>query len=255
MKKILFMICVICSLSACGVEQVDTGNRGVKTVWGEVKGESLPEGLYFYNPFSTSIHEINCKTVKNIYNFETYTKDVQQAKIDVSINYSVDSTKAHLLFKEVGTYYSNQVIEPKVIQAVKDIIGKWEADNLIANREKATSEVLNILKQTLTVNHINVKNVVLENIEYTPEFERAIEEKQIATQDAIKAKNRTKQVEEEANQKVLAAKAEAESMRIRSQALSQNQNLVSYEAVQKWDGKLPVNIYGSAPIPFINSVK
>ena len=255
MKKILFMICVICSLSACGVEQVDTGNRGVKTVWGEVKGESLPEGLYFYNPFSTSIHEINCKTVKNIYNFETYTKDVQQAKIDVSINYSVDSTKAHLLFKEVGIYYSNQVIEPKVIQAVKDIIGKWEADNLIANREKATSEVLNILKQTLTVNHINVKNVVLENIEYTPEFERAIEEKQIATQDAIKAKNRTKQVEEEANQKVLAAKAEAESMRIRSQALSQNQNLVSYEAVQKWDGKLPVNIYGSAPIPFINSVK
>jgi regulator of protease activity HflC (stomatin/prohibitin superfamily) len=255
MKKILFMICVICSLSACGVEQVDTGNRGVKTVWGEVKGESLPEGLYFYNPFSTSIHEINCKTVKNIYNFETYTKDVQQAKIDVSINYSVDSTKAHLLFKEVGTYYSNQVIEPKVIQAVKDIIGKWEADNLIANREKATSEILNILKETLTVNYINVENVVLENIEYTPEFERAIEEKQIATQDAIKAKNKTKQVEEEANQKVLAAKAEAESMRIRSQALSQNQNLVSYEAVQKWDGKLPVNIYGSAPIPFINSVK
>lgn len=255
MKKILFMICVICSLSACGVEQVDTGNRGVKTVWGEVKGESLPEGLYFYNPFSTSIHEINCKTVKSTYNFETYTKDVQQAKIDVSINYSVDSTKAHLLFKEVGTYYSNQVIEPKVIQAVKDIIGKWEADNLVANREKATSEILNILKETLTANYINIENVVLENIEYTPEFERAIEEKQIATQDAIKAKNRTKQVEEEANQKVLAAKAEAESMRIRSQALSQNQNLVSYEAVQKWDGKLPVNIYGSAPIPFINSVK
>ena len=72
MKKILFMLCVICTLSACGVEQVDTGNRGVKTVWGEVVGESLPEGLYFYNPFSTTIHEMNCKTVKNVYNFETY---------------------------------------------------------------------------------------------------------------------------------------------------------------------------------------
>ena len=42
-------------------------------------------------------------------------------------------------------------------------------------------------------------------------------------------------------------------MRIRSQALSQNQNLVAYEAVQKWDGKLPVNMYGSAPLPFIDS--
>lgn len=255
MKKFLCLFCTILSLSACGVEQVDTGNRGIKTVWGEVVGESLPEGLYFYNPFSTTIHEMDCKTIKNVYSFETYTKDVQQAKIDFSINYSVDSTKAHILFKEVGKYYSNQVIEPKVIQAVKDIIGKWEADNLVANREKATFEILNILKQTLTVNHIKVENAVLENIEYTPEFERAIEEKQIATQDAIKAKNKTKQVQEEANQKVLTAKAEAESMRIRSQALSQNQNLVAYEAVQKWDGKLPVNIYGNAPVPFINAVK
>ena len=50
----------------------------------------------------------------------------------------------------------------------------------------------------------------------------------------------------------MSAQAEAESMRIRSQALSQNKSLVEYEAVQKWDGKLPVNMYGSAPIPFIN---
>ena len=61
-------------------------------------------------------------------------------------------------------------------------------------------------------------------------------------------------IEEEAKQKVLTAQAEAESMRIRSQAISQNQNLIQYEAVQRWDGKLPVNIYGSAPIPFINAV-
>lgn len=255
MKKILCLLCSVYALSACGVEQVDTGNRGIKTVWGEVVGEGLSEGLYFYNPFSTTIHEMNCKTVKSSYDFETYTKDVQQAKITFSINYSVDSTKAHMLFKEVGHYYSSQIIEPKVIQAVKDIIGKWEADKLVANREKATTEILNILKQTLAVNYIKLENAVLENIEYTAEFEKAIEEKQIATQDAIKAKNKTKQVQEEANQKVLTAKAEAESMRIRSQALSQNQNLVAYEAVQKWDGKLPVNIYGSAPVPFINAVR
>ncbi len=94
--------------------------------------------------------------------------------------------------------------------------------------------------------------VVLEDISYSKQFERAIEEKQIATQEAIKARNKTKQIEEEAKQKVMSAQAEAESMRIRSQALSQNKSLVEYEAVQKWDGKLPVNMYGSAPIPFIN---
>ena len=77
----------------------------------------------------------------------------------------------------------------------------------------------------------------------------------VAKQKAEEAKNRTVEVQEEAKQKVLSAEAEAKSMQIRAEALAQNKSLVSYEAVQKWDGKLPVNIYGSAPIPFINAVK
>lgn len=234
-----------------GVEQIDAGNRGVKTIWGEVVGESMPEGLYFYNPISTSIYEIDCKTQNKNFVFDTYTKDVQQAKISFSVNYSVDLNKAHTLFKEIGLDYATKVIEPKVIQSVKDVVGKWEADSLVANREKATEEIKKLLSESLASNYIFIQNVVIEDISYSNQFEKAIEEKQIATQDAIKAKNKTKQIEEEAKQKVLSAKAEAESMRIRSQALSQNQNLVAYEAVQKWDGKLPVNIYGSAPIPFV----
>lgn len=255
MKKILLCGVMCMALTACGVEQIDAGNRGVKTVWGEVQGESLPEGLYFYNLFSSNIYEIDCKTQNVSFEFDTYTKDVQQAKINFSVNYSVDLNNAHTLFKEIGRGYQTKVIQPKVVQAVKDVVGKWEADALVANREKATSEILTLLTESLSKNHILVQNVVIENIEYSPQFEKAIEEKQIATQDAIKAKNKTKQIEEEAKQKVLSAKAEAESMRIRSQALSQNQNLVAYEAVQKWNGVLPVNIYGSAPIPFINTVK
>jgi len=182
-----------------------------------------------------------------------YTKDVQQADLAITVNNSVDDNSAHLLYKEIGMDYKTKVVAPQILKAVKDTIGKWEADLLVSNREKASDEILKSLKESLEPAHILVQGVVIEDINYSTQFERAIEEKQIATQDAIKAKNKTKQIEEEANQKILSAKAEAESMRIRSQALSQNQNLVAYEAVQKWDGKLPVNIYGSAPIPFIGT--
>ena len=253
MKKILLCSFICLGLTGCGVEQIDAGNRGVKTVWGEVQDQSLSEGLYFYNFISNKIYEIDCKTQNISFQFDTYTKDVQQARINFSVNYSVDGNNAHTLFKEIGLNYESKVIQPKVIQAVKDVVGKWEADSLVANREKATEEILSMLSGSLSKNYILVQNVVIEDIEYSTQFEKAIEEKQIATQDAIKAKNKTKQVEEEAKQKVLSAKAEAESMRIRSQALSQNQNLVAYEAVQKWNGVLPVNIYGSAPIPFIGT--
>ena len=254
-KSIFFciLLVIIGAIAFSSVKVVDTGNRGIKTRFGKVVGESLPEGFYIYNPITTTIHEMDTKVHKYTLKMATYTKDVQQADLLISVNTSLEPTKVHLLFQEVGVAYADKVIAPQISKAVKDTIGKWEADALVANRDKATDEIYASLKEALSPYHINTQNVVIENIDYSAQFERAIEEKQIATQDAIKARNRTKQVEEEANQKVLAAKAEAESMRIRSQALSQNQNLVAYEAVQKWDGKLPVNMYGSAPIPFIDS--
>ena len=88
-------------------------------------------------------------------------------------------------------------------------------------------------------------------INYSDVFERAIESKVTAEQEALKAKNKTVQVQEEAKQKVIAAEAEAKSMAIRAKALSQNKSLVQYEAVQKWDGKMPQYMMGNS-VPFIN---
>ncbi len=249
---ILAVILVITGICFSGVTIIDTGYRGIKTRFGEVIGDPLPEGIYFYNPLTTEIKPIDVRVQRIALNMSTYTKDVQQADLSVTINSSVDDNTAHLLYKEIGMDYKTKVVTPQILKAVKDTIGKWEADLLVSNREKASDEILAALKENLAPAHILVQSVVIEDINYSSQFERAIEEKQIATQDAIKAKNKTKQIEEEANQKILSAQAEAESMRIRSEALSKNQSLVAYEAVQKWDGKLPVNIYGNAPIPFIN---
>lgn len=249
---VLAVILVAVGISFSGIKIIDTGYRGVKTRFGEVIGSPLPEGIYFYNPITTEIQGIDTKVQRYTLKMSAYTKDVQQADLTISINSSLDDNMVHLLYQEIGLGYQDKVIAPQILRAVKDTIGKWEADVLVSNREKAAEEILSSLKNSLEPNHILVQSVIIEDINYSSQFERAIEEKQIATQDAIKAKNKTKQVEEEANQKILSAKAEAESMRIRSQALSQNQNLVAYEAVQKWDGRLPVNIYGSAPLPFLN---
>ena len=82
-------------------------------------------------------------------------------------------------------------------------------------------------------------------------FEKAIESKVTAEQEALKAKNRTVQIQEEAKQKLISAEAEAKSMAIRANALTQNKALVEYEAVQRWDGKLPVYMMGDT-IPFVN---
>jgi len=251
---IVGLVLLVAGISISGVKVIDAGFRGVKTRFGQVVGDPLTEGIYFYNPITTDIQAMDTRVQRYSLKMSAYTKDVQQADLQVSINSSLNPAHVHDLYREVGMGYQDKVIAPQIVKSVKDIIGKWEADVLVSNREKAANEILAGLVASLEKYHIDVQSVIIENIDYSSQFERAIEEKQIAAQDAIKAKNRTRQVEEEARQKILSAQAEAESMRIRSEALSKNQNLVAYEAVQKWDGRLPVNIYGSAPIPFINAV-
>lgn len=252
MKKYLVLSLVLLSLTGCG-EQIDTGNRGLKTWWGEIVSQKpLEEGLYFYIPFGGNVIEYEGKTQKFTMDIETYTKDIQTANMQITLNYRLDLDNIINLHREIGQRYEEKVLRPNAEATIKDVIGKWDAANLVANREKATDEIKKDLNVTLSNYYIKISSVSLNNIEYTDAFERAIEAKVVATQKAEEARNRTAEVQEEAKQMVLAAEAEAKSMAIRSEALSKNQNLVAYEAVQKWNGALPVNIYGSAPIPFIN---
>lgn len=99
--------------------------------------------------------------------------------------------------------------------------------------------------------NVIVNSVQLVNIQYLKEFEKSVEDKVVAIQKAVEEKNRTVQVQEKAKQTVVAAEAAAKSMEIRAQALVANAKLVEYEAVQKWDGKLPQYMFGNST-PFID---
>ena len=155
------------------------------------------------------------------------------------------------MYREVGRDYEDKILMPVVEGTIKDVIGKWNAQDLVANREKATNEILEKLQNHLKDNYINVTDFQITAINYSDVFEKAIESKVTAEQDALKAKNKTVQIEEEAKQKLISAEAEAKSMAIRANALTQNKALVEYEAVQKWDGKMPQYMMGNS-IPFIN---
>ena len=256
MKRNLVIVAVaavvlIGAVTGFGIKVIDTGNRGVKTRFGKVVGESLDEGLYFYNPITTKIQELEVRVLKVSGETQTYTKDVQQANIRFAINFSLDKAHVHDVYQTLGLDWQNRVL-PQVIEgSLKATIGKWDAVDLIGNREKATVEAEQAIREGLKDKFIIVNRFEMTNISYENAFEQAVERKVIAIQNASQAKNKTIQIEEEAKQQVISAKAEAESMAIRARALSQNKSLVEYEAVQKWDGKLPQYMMGNS-VPFIN---
>lgn len=248
MKKLLITttaIAALFALSGCG-EVIDTGNRGIKKSFGELVGEPLPEGLYFYNPFTTDIVEMSVMT--RTWNVENtaYTKDVQQAKITFSVNYNLDPAAVMDMFKTVGEDWQTKLVEQAVPAIMKNVIGKYEAVQLVAERNKATTEIEKMLIESLGAQGVIVSRFEITNIDYDDAFEKAVEAKVVAVQNAEAAVNKTKQVQEEAEQTKITATAFAEGMKIKSNALAQNKSLVEYEAVMKWDGKLPQYQLGSA---------
>jgi len=230
---------------------VGVGERGVKVTLGRVSPQSFSEGVHLVTPFISKIKVMDVKTQKNHIETEVYTKDIQQAKISYVINYNLQPENVHNMYRQVGMNYVDTILMPVVEGSIKDVIGKWNAQDLVANRATATADILIKLQNQLKDKYINVTSFQIIDINYSDVFEKAIESKVTAEQEALKAKNKTVQVQEEARQKIISAEAEAKSMAIRAHALTQNKNLVEYEAVQKWDGKLPEYMLGNS-VPFIN---
>ena len=238
-------------LAGCG--QVDSGYTGLKLAWGRVVSEPLGPGLWFYNPIGGSLVTYDCREQRVDFRMNAYTKDVQSAEFQIVVTFALDQSQVVALHNGIGPRYADKILAPAVIGVTKDVVGGWEADRLINGREQATKQIFTQVTEALKGKPVRVSSVVLANIDYSDVFEKAIEDKQVAMQNAIRAKNKTQEIEEEARQKVIAAEAEAKSMQIRGDALKSNPGLVSLEAIQKWDGKAPQTlVIGDAVQPMLN---
>ncbi len=244
---VAFVITILC----LSVYSVAPGNRGVLVTLGEVAPKSYTNGVGFKVPFVSTMYEIDVRTQTFNETTASYTSDVQTATIEYTLTYELVPENVHILFEKVGLDYETKKLVPVLNDVLKDVIGKWQAQDLVANRDQARVAVLKGLKERLDGDFFTHITFQFINIDYSDNFEKAIENKVIAEQKAQEAANYTRRVREEAEQKLISAKAEAEAMEIKSQALAKNKGLVEYEAVQKWDGKLPTYMGGNS-VPMIN---
>lgn len=244
---------LLLSLGMCSMETVENGTTGVVVSYGEATGTVEP-GLHFVNPLGTKIVPISNQQIRWDSTTSAYTKDVQQADIAFTITYSLAPDKVLWTYKNIGEDWPTAIIPQVAEQSIKDVLGQSEAvKDAINNRAAIQQKIRTILTQTLARRNVIVHGFELRDISFSAAFEKAVEAKQVAVENANAARNRTVEIEERAKQRVITANAEAEAMRIQSQALSANASLVQWEAVKKWNGVLPQNMYGANAVPFIQT--
>lgn len=254
MKKSILLICGL--LSACGV--AEDNKVCFEKRWGKYSDSVLATGINFYNPITTSMICMDAKTQKYEHTTETYTKDMQTAKITFFVNWSIVREKAMELHKIMNDNYKNRLLS-ETESAVKAVVGQVDSMYLISSRQDVERKITEILNERLNEIYMKADSVRIEDISYSSAYEKAIETKQIAQQEALAEKNKTEKVKQISEQKLISAKAEAEAMRIQTQALSQSKSLIEYEKVQvekiqaeRWNGVLPQAVYTGAPLPILN---
>ena len=234
------MAAAVTLLSGCG--QVDSSEAGLKTWFGKVDSPVLDAGLYWVNPVGGKLYTYSTRDIRVDTDMAAYTKDMQSAQFGVSVIHAIDRSRLVELHTKYGRDYVNVILSPAVSAAVKEVAGQWEAESLVNRREEATQAIYERVSAAVKGSPLTVKSLVICNIDFSDAFEKALEDKVIQAQEAIRMKNKTVQVGEEAKQVEIRAQAEARAMTIRGEALRANKDLVILEAIQKWDGKAPATL-------------
>jgi prohibitin 2 len=270
---IIGFILLVVVLSA-SIKIVEAGNRGVLLHFGAVDtSASLNEGIHFVVPFRDNVIPIEVRTQRITENAASASNDLQDVSTQVALNYHVDPATAQILYQQIGFDYASRVIAPAIQESVKQISARFNAENLITNRETVKSEIEANIKSRLAPYNIVVEALSITEFQFTEQFRRAVEAKVEAEQRALQANNDLRRIEIEAQQAearavgeqqaniaraegvrqaaVLQAQGEAEAIQIVEAQLRENPRYLEWLKTQRWDGVLPLVTGDTGATPFI----
>lgn len=256
--------------------KVPTASVGVVTRFGKIEKQTLEPGLRTKGWFD-KINVMSTKTQKYSVETTAFSSDIQQVNVKLTLNYNVDKVNAPALFETVGKSYGSMLIQPRLVENVKVVFARYDAEALLENRGTLSEEICQLMQEDLIEFGVNASGVAIEDIDFSDAFTNAVEAKQVATQEALSAKieqqKLTEQAEAEAKRKKLEAEAKAEIAKLEADAkaysvqveadaeaeanakiaASLTEELIEYRYIEAWNGELPGTFIGSSEaLPIIN---
>jgi prohibitin 2 len=244
---IALVLFVIIVMAACGTYVVNPGFRGVEVTMGKVSDAFKPEGFGLKQPFVTTIYPVSIRQQTAEDKAECYSEDLQQIQVELRVLYRIPESSIVKLFHEYYGDPFDSLIAPRVQEAIKEVAALQSAEQIVKNREKIKTLALELARKK-TGSLVVIEDIVIQNITLTKELESAIEAKMVQEQEAAKAKYVQQRAQIEADTAVIQAKGEAESIRIRGQALKDDPAFVDLKIVDKWDGLTPLVIGGGGVV-------
>jgi prohibitin 1 len=242
MKKsgLLFLCCLLAGLFSGGCTQINPGERGVVTHFGKLDSELMGEGMHWYLPFGTSVYTMSIKTVLTTIDTAAASKDMQEVKSSVALNWHLTPDQLTSVFKTVGdeSQIETVILHPAANEAFKEATAHLTAEEVLSKRDQLVAEVQQVLLERLKNYGITVDTVSLVNLTFSDDYNKAIEAKQVMEQQAEQAKYSVEKAQNETKAQALMVQSTTKIM-------------IMKQAVEKWDGHFP-KVMGSGSLPLLD---
>jgi len=234
---LIILILVFVFLIWSSIVVVDGGKTGVVKKMGAIKEEPLREGVHLVTPFVTDVIEINNKILRTDVEGEAASKDLQTIKSMVSVNYQISPDKSVFIYKTIGENVENIIIRPAIQECVKAVVANYTAEECITTRQTISNKMKEELNSKISNYGINIMEFNILNFNFSEEYNKAIEAKQTAQQNALKAQQDFERIKIENEQKISQAQAEATANQLKNQQLTDN--ILKDKFINKWNGEMP----------------
>lgn len=271
---VAIILSIILFAIAC-IAIVPTGYTGILTTFGKVEERTVSSGINFIAPWQEVVR-IDNRIQKQEFESAAFSSDLQEASYAVTINYSIDQSAARDIYKTVGKDYYSTVMFGPIQDNIKTIFAKYTAESLIGNRDILSQKVTESVANDMDKYGINIVSIAIRDIDFTDTFTNAVEAKQVAAQNKLKAETeqaqKTMEEEQTAKRAIIAANAEAEKsiiaanadlevVKVQAEAAlyagekeaemnkrigdSLNGKVIDYYWIKQWNGELPTTVLGN----------
>ena len=260
---------------------IPSGYTGVKTTFGQIAEETLPNGFNWKAPFIESIEIVNNKqqdagfAQKDSKIWGETSEKVPVYMADVTVTYQIDNEKSAWIYANVSDYKSQLISDAMVASALKNAAVQFTAEQVTVRSNiepTAQKELQESLNNKYGENVVHILKVVINNMDFEDSYNEAINQKNLASKQAeaqaiqnqIEIDKATKDAETQriaaeaqATAETAKAQGEADAIRIKAEAeaeanrkLSESltDNVLRNKLYDKWNGELPKVSNDSAPL-------
>ncbi len=266
LAMILAVAVFVGAVALSAIQTVPTGHTGVVTTFGRVEEKTLDSGVHLVLPWQNVVKMDN-RVQKETVDLACFSSDIQEVNLNYTINFQIKKSDAQTIYRTIGVDYYHTVIMPCITESVKVVTARYTAEQLVGKRNELAAAIEMDLSEKLLNYNIELVSTSIENMDFTDAFTDAVEAKQVAQQNKLRAETEAEQkvIEAKAAAEVRKVNADAEAYEVRAKAEAEaeanrmiseslTQELINYTYAQSWNGELPTVLTGEggSMIPILN---